>query len=217
MKISRVLRYWQQMINCRNPRCRYGCAAYPDRKPHGPYYYGNVQDGAGRVRNVYIGADPQDWLERVNDANGLNLKLPTVSAGAPENRLHPTGNKTRAAKPAKVPKAKTPRGGNKTRLHPTGNKTRAAKPAKVPKAKTPRGGNKTKPPALSAADALATAFLNKRPTPKDALSYLSSTRDATTIKAQVRRMAMVAHPDKGGTVLQMQAVNAAKDLLKQWT
>ncbi len=187
MKVLRVLRYWQQMINCRNPRCRYGCRANPAIKPHGPYYYGNVQDGAGRVRNVYIGANPQAWLDELNDEqdNDDPLELPTISAGAPENRLHPNGNKTKAAK--------------------------------TTKAKTQRSRNKTTAPKLSRADAIAKAFLDRRPTPKDALSYLSASRDAKTIKAAIRRMAMVAHPDKGGTVLQMQAVNAAKDLLKPWT
>jgi hypothetical protein len=170
----RILRYWQQMVNCRNPRCRYGCAAYPDRKPHGPYYWGDVQDDTGKVRHVYMTADASQW------ADDKGLDLPPTPCGAPINRATKIANKTR-------------RNGRTA--------TTAA--------------NKTAP-ALSPLDEIAKAFLDRRPTAKDALGFLNSSRDAKTIKSAIRRAAMTAHPDKGGTVLQMQAVNRAKELLTPW-
>jgi DnaJ-class molecular chaperone len=64
----------------------------------------------------------------------------------------------------------------------------------------------------------ASAFLASKPTAKDALRWLNIDRpDKDLIRKAYRTLAGTAHPDKGGTTIEMQALNTAKDLLTRWT
>jgi hypothetical protein len=94
--------------------------------------------------------------------------------------------------------------------------------AKGNKAPRKKRKNKTKAttitPPTSPTDTKADLFLKSKPTPKDALRWLNLTAPKSAdIKRAFRSLALIAHPDTGGSVIQMQALNAAKQILSRWT
>ncbi len=97
--------YWQQMVNCRNPRCRYGCAVRPELEPHGPYWYGNIHTTTANRRHtkrVYIGKSLSHFLSENDFTETLHAddtRTPAPTAAPPS----PAAPQTRQTKTRPTP------------------------------------------------------------------------------------------------------------------
>jgi hypothetical protein len=106
MKIKEILSYWQQMINCRNKKCRYGCKLNPSIAPHGPYFYGDVRTSQNKTRRVYIGRDPDEWIDAINQDRSADdkIELPLIPTRTARNLAAKNATKAPAPKKPKAPK-----------------------------------------------------------------------------------------------------------------